>query len=166
MRAFAEFDLVSSAAIFVTFLVLVSMSFSDNFSKYKTAVDGDVMEAHTRSAVNFMIFSPGQPTNWNENVSSMQEFGLSYYFELSSHPLLLDYKKINASLSIPYSELKQMTDAKDIRIVIHDIDLNRDYVLGANSSMRNHLTSVERFSAIRYSLSNVTKAKVTVMIWD
>ena len=166
MKAFTEFDLVSSAAIFVTFLVLVSMSFSDNFTKYKSSVDGDVMEAHTRSAVNFMVFSPGQPTNWNENVSGMKEFGLAYFFENNAKPLLLDYKKINASMKIPYETLKSETGAKDIRIVIHDMNLDRDYVIGTNSSMRNHLTSVERFAAIRYSLSNISKAKVTVMIWD
>lgn len=165
MRAFAEFDLVASAAIFVTFLVFVSISFSGNFSGYKSAVEGDILEAHARNIVNFLLFSPGQPTNWDE-LGYATELGLAYFYEGSAKPLLLDYGKINASMHISYGVLKNETGTRDVGIVVYDMTLNKSYYIGTTSSMRNRLTSVERYAAIRYSLSNISKAKVTVMIWE
>lgn len=165
MKAFIEIDMTASMALFALFMVFTSAAIADNIGKYKSAVYDDIRESDARNIANFILFSPGQPVNWNKNTSNVTELGLSYYYDGRSYPSMLDFKKVNALSNVSYGLLKNFTGSKDIKIIIQDITFNKTYSFGSDSQ-RKALTSVERYVALRYSLSNISKAKMTVMIWN
>lgn len=163
MKGFTETDMVVSLALFLIFLMVISVSLTSHFSSFKSGNDEEILESQARDTINMMVKSPGFPKNWENDVNSIESFGLSYhsYFTRAN---LLDFRKINASNSVAYDDLVSILDLKDVKIIIEDIDLNVSYVIGSDSNRKN-LVSLERYVAIRYSYHNVSKGKINVIQW-
>ncbi|MEM0372249.1 MAG: hypothetical protein QXO69_00175 [archaeon] len=163
MKGFMETDMVVSVAIFLVFVIIMSITLSGQLAVYKERSEKEMREAKARDTLNMMIRSPGYPERWDLNASSITSFGLAYD-SFFSRPALLDFRKINATSQLAYQKLKELNDAEDISILIEDKDLNVSYSFG-QQSQRKKISSVQMPIAIRYAYGNVSKGKITVTEW-
>ncbi len=116
-------DLFSALIIFIIMMIALILLWNQYSSRLNTKLQDEELYSAALRAADQLAYSPGLPTAWEENESSIKKLGLAKYPGIISRQKLLslqylDYNQIKALLNIKkydfYFNMKLLGDVNEI----------------------------------------------------
>ncbi len=150
-------DFLFASIIFVFILAFFTGFWYVTTGDLDNTIKRNRLEATAVVASDLLIKSPGVPSNWTENPSTILAIGL-----VSQHNVF-DKIKLENFTSLDYnssSELLGLSQSQGFYFYIEDLDGNRKYQTG-NSSANGQVVFITR-----YGILNGQKVKMRLMIYE